>query len=170
VRCPQIVGGNAHVAQALRSAVLGIANGWPLLANDKAKQTQFLQMIVDAAWCAGNAYFRASQMTTAEGLTKDYANRVRLANAMLLRQCEEALNRIKGGAEGANMHNYIDRPLSDTKLTDAEQGSAVLGWTDPKTDQKYGVLAWVEQLKADGVVDPKLPEPTSEPESEPAAP
>ncbi len=149
-RCKQALDGDTQIAEALRSGVGGITNAWVVLGSDKQLHTTFLQMIVDAAGASGTAYYSAMRTAAgAEGLAKDDATRKIAVNTLLLRDCELALNSIKGLNK-----KYIERPLIDKKIPD--RASAPLGYKDVATGEQFGVLGWVGELKDDGVRKPQM--------------
>ncbi len=157
----QVRDGDRELSEGFRRATSAIANSWDLLSLDPAQRTKYLQMIIDVAWSSAQAYEAAMLVAErASGLTKDDANEKIAANTLLLRSCEQALNAITKGNR-----DYLARTLTDTSI--ADRASAPRGWKDLTTGQEYGLLAWIEELKAEGVTIPKAPEltPGDQPET-----
>lgn len=136
-RCDSIVA-NVEYVQAGRYGV----EAWSSLGQgvtDKDLRKKILQSIVDMAWHAGRTY------ETAKGGDLD-------TYAGLLLDCEKALNDIK-----KTQKKNVEGPLADPKKSQEERSAAVV----------LGVLKWAEELKEDGVAEPK-DEPAT-PASAPAA-
>lgn len=149
--CIRVRNGDAEMIDALRNGVPA-AGKQALWAKDK-QPGKFLQMLVDAAWYAGQAYDDAKAV-----------GRVGDAATWLLRDCEKWLNEAMGYKPG---RVYIDRPLTDSRATDP---STVLQWIK-SAEERYGVVMWVDDLKDKGVVQPAKIEKTtatSAPASQPA--
>ncbi len=156
----QVRYGDWEMSESFRRATSAIANSWDLLSDDPAQRTKYLQMIIDVAWSSAQAYEAAMRVAErATGLTKDDANTKIEANTLLLRSCEQALNSITKGDR-----DYLAKTLTDTSIPD--RASAPRGWKDLATGRQYGVLAWIEELEAEGVTIPKAPEITPADETE----
>lgn len=148
----QVRYGDWEMSESFRRATSAIANSWDLLSGEPAQRTKYLQMIIDVAWSSAQAYEAAMRVAErASGLTKDDANTKIEANTLLLRSCEQALNSITKGNR-----DYLARTLTDTSIPDL--ASAPRGWKDLTTAKQYGVLAWIEELEAEGITIPKAPE------------
>ena len=145
--------GDWEMSESFRRATSAIANSWDLLSSDPAQRTKYLQMIIDVAWSSAQAYETAMRVKErASGLTKDDASDKIQHNTLLLRSCEQALNSIT-----KSNRDFLARTLTDTSIPDRASAPRG-GWKDPETGQEYGVLAWIEELKAEGVTIPKAPE------------
>jgi len=161
-RCRQAAQGNIQIAEALRTGVSAISNAWNLIQGDTEARTQFLQMIVDAAWSAALAYDQAYQTAqTAVSLAKDDAKRKVAIGSLLMLDCEESLNAVTGLDE-----SYVRPALTDNDIPD--RASAPLGYLDMESGQQLGVRGWVKRLEDRGVRQPEieLPTPTTVPAAE----
>ena len=117
---------NVELVPACRSGV----EAWSSLGQgltDKDLRKKALQNIVGMAWNAARAY------ETGKGSDLD-------AYAALALDCEKALNDNK-----KTQKKHIEGPLTDTKKSQEERTAALV----------LGVLKWAEDLKDDGVVEPK---------------
>ncbi len=145
--CLRVRNGEMEMADAARVAVssLPVHSAW--IGQDKAR-AELLQMLVDMAWAAGNAYVDARKASTpADSMSS------------LLKDIEAALNKVT-----QSTRTFIERPLNDPKSSP----DMVIWWVN---EGNYGVQAWVDELKPKGVVQPKIEKPTSAPApaAEPAA-
>ncbi|NLW86003.1 MAG: hypothetical protein GXY38_03935 [Planctomycetes bacterium] len=130
-----------------RRALFALHRSADWIGVNPEPRKQMLQMIIDLTWAAATLHQEArSKGTESE------------SSAMLLRDCEEALNFIEGATP---RKTYIDRVLRDGK----SQPEAIM-WGIDKDGNRLGVLAWVEDLKAAGVVKPQ---DASTPTTAPAA-
>jgi hypothetical protein len=128
-----VVDRDPEMSRACRTAVTTLEALWPALASKD--QTKALQMLVDMMYYAAKAYGASG----AEGLVADI-------NAQLARDCEGLLAKLSGVQK-----KYVADALSkDVK----ERGTAV----------PLAILeGWMSDLKAKGLVAPKLPTPPAAP-------
>jgi hypothetical protein len=148
--CRQVFAGDEELTDAIsRAGVAAVAAhaGW--VGQDKAQKTKLLQMIVDMAFCGAQSFVKAKT----NGQTGD-------AFSVLMKECEAALNAMAGANK-----DFLAKPLSDTRI--GQNPIWVLSWVVPNTENR-GVLAWVDFLKDQGVVEPKITAPSSAPASKPA--
>lgn len=151
--CKRLRKGDKEICEALRRATRVIRANADWIAQNKQQKKMALQMLVDLAFHAAKAY---------AGARKDGRTGEALRN--LLRDCERALNTVKKINK-----RFIRKPLTDPRASANPQW--VLWWVDPRTNENCGVLAWVELLKADGVVPPKdiqVDNPKKAPATKPA--
>ena len=114
--------------------------------GDKARRKAILQAMVDVLWAGAVTYditFKALEKADARSRTEGEARLEILSNMM--QSVEGALSGVTGKTT-----LRVQKALSGQKP--AQRG----------TDAQLAVLDWVEKdLKADGVVEPKLPAPVS---------
>jgi len=140
--CRKMLAGDTEFAETCRKGVDAARNFALTPGADPDTTKKMLQALVDMAWCAAKAYDAAG----ANGPVADAAGGV-------LMECEAALN------AGKNLQrNHLQAPLTDPNVP--ERGAAV----------RYGVTRWIDELKADGVVQPDFKAPTTSATSGPAAP
>lgn len=124
-------------------ACKGISTALEYVSNAKSNKKKkvaraAMQLVANMMWCAGKTYKRSH----AKG-------NVRTARAaeILLRDCEKALNKFLGLGP-ISRKNYIRFSLSDTTVIKKPmRGMAVMYFIHPRTGRKYGVLAWVDEMK-----------------------
>ncbi|HUT60077.1 MAG TPA: hypothetical protein VNA25_19700 [Phycisphaerae bacterium] len=150
--CKRLRDGDEGMCEALQKAARAIRKNADWIAQDKQQKKMALQMLVDLAFHAAKAYIAARAAGETGEALKD-----------LLLECEKALNAVKRADK-----RFIGKTLTDPRA--AAQPQAVLLWVDPSTKENYGVLAWVDFLKGDGVVPPQDFEnkPTKAPATKPA--
>lgn len=145
--CLLVRGGDVELADAIRKVVTSLPAHAAWIGQGKGR-TELLQMLTDAAWSAAKAYEEAKKANTpVEGLVN------------LLRDTEAALNKIQGTSR-----TFLEKPLSDAKATP----DMVIWWV-VDGEGNYGVQAWVDELKSQGVVKPQIEKPASAPAPAPAS-
>ena len=136
-----VAAGDKAMARACRdgTTTLGYFAMTPSLSEDKARNKNVLQSLVDLMWSAAAAYDKVlPTLETAEGKAKaDAENRIDALIDVLLGD-ENTLNNISG-----KRIVVIQTALTDSRIKDL--GASV----------KLGVLDWVKEFKDAGVVQPK---------------
>jgi hypothetical protein len=151
-QCEQVLVGGVDVAAAAGRGVALLQQEGEAVAADKAALKPVLQMLADVAYAAATAYDKA--LTAKDNAIAD-------ADAQLLKDCEAALNAVL-----KTTNNYLEKPLTEPKIQD--RGQAVKSYVDKGSGKNYGVLKWIDDLKALGVVEPKIEAPKA-PATKPAA-
>ncbi len=150
--CVRVVKGDAEMSKAMRRGADVVRRAKIMTAAEAKSQAKLLSMLMDLTWAAGVAYNnamtpieRAKARIVAEedSASRDQAEIARLqpladANMMLLRDCEDALNELKG-LESDKRVTKIKSALTSGRVK--RRGAAVM----------VAVATWAELLAADGV-------------------
>lgn len=153
--CKQALLGSLDWPQTMVNALPVLIQLNATLGDDNQARTQIFQMIIDAMWCAGVGYEKATHGMADESLSpaerQRYHKRWAAATA-LLRISEKAL-----------------RVVTETKKSPVQKA---LGGNDPQTlveDVRLAIHDWIGLLATRGVVAPKhekfgvKKEPTTQP-------
>jgi hypothetical protein len=138
--CLRVRAGDEEMAGACERAAAAAASHAALGGLSKDQTKELLQMLVDMAFSAGQAFVEAR----AAGRTGD-------AFVGLLQACESRLNEVTKAGK-----TFIDKTLRDPRLGTMPQ-IVILD----VGRENNGVLAWVEFLKSQGVVEPKFERPAT---------
>jgi hypothetical protein len=146
----QVLTGNEESTDACRGAIKALVAhvDW-VDPSDKAQRTRILQELVDMAFCAANAFIQDKQA----GQSGDTYSK-------LLRDGEAALNSLM-----KTNKEFIKKPLDDPRIN--ANLTWMLLWIVPGGETN-GVMAWVDFLKNEGVVQPNFQAPASKPAIAPA--
>lgn len=147
--CQQVLAGDEELAGVCASAARAVASHADWIGPDKAQRAKMLQMIVDMAYCAATGFIQAK---TAGQSGDTFGN--------LMRECENVLN-----ATAKTAKDFIKKPLEDPRV--GQNLNWVLLWVVPQTETR-GMMAWVDFLKDQGVVEPKVEAPAPTPPTAPA--
>jgi hypothetical protein len=137
--CERVLAGDDEMADAAVYAAAAAASHASWVVQDKNMKKDLLQMLVDLPFCAARAFVQAR--TNAKP-----GDRL----ATLLVRCEAALN-VAANPAGKK---FIENAVRDPRCN-ANPGMALL-FVDPKSRETWGVLAWVDFLKNEGVAEPKF--------------
>lgn len=168
IQCWKMRMGSAEMANAalkgLATAVEYAANA--MVAKNSQGTSQAVQLIADMMWCSAKAYGDAYR-------SGDSGKAVVSANTLLLLECERSLNQLLCLGP-MDRKDYLRSPLiSSRKEFKDGRDDKVMYYVDPKSDRKYGVLAWADYLKTRfGIKDPSAgrlePQPATQPATVPA--
>jgi len=146
-RCLQVRAGSAEMPAACGVGVSLLPKlAGAAIAGDKKNKTKLLQMAINMAMAAAQAYQVAEQriVLANKAEKKDpEAERILRASGMLLVECEAALNALAGTKK-----RDITDALTDTKVP-------VPRWAQVQRK----LLDWADELKKEGVTAPPFPPP-----------
>ena len=140
-QCRKVLRGNLQMLDAARKGLI-TALEYAAIADvtgDKKTATEAVQMAAELMWCAGKIYKTASDRGKAASPIKQMAE-------TLLRECEKSFNGLLS-LRAHNKRDYISVPLTYSAIKPEDRGDAVMYYMHPRTNKKYGVHAWLDELK-----------------------
>ena len=145
--CEFVSKGDIEALGVSRRALFAVIRNADWIGTIPEPRKNMLQMIVDLTWVTAKIHESAKT-----------ANQDAHSAAVLLRDCEDALNFVMQ----EQRKTYIERVLRDSRAQ-----PAMIMWGIDKDGNRLGVMAWIEDLKGAGVVEPTYKQGSQAP-AEPA--